>query len=74
MIDKVYKEYQLTCDCCGEILTDFSSFNSAVDYKADNGWKSVNTGGVWQDICPDCQEKNKPVIKTDKNRRKLVIE
>ena len=47
----------LTCDICGEEAEKtFTDFYKAVDYKKENGWKSQKHNGVWEDICPECQE------------------
>jgi len=51
----------LQCNTCATFI-DFSSFKKAVAFKAkqkliQNGWRSYNTGGVWQDSCPDCVKK-----------------
>jgi len=34
----------------------FSTFDEAVDYKVDEGWKSQRRGSEWEDVCPECQE------------------
>lgn len=47
--------YELICDICGEDF-DFETFDDAVNYKRENGWKSEKYKGEWQDICPECQE------------------
>jgi len=47
--------YTLTCDICGEEKT-FDTFDKAVDYKIDEGWKSQKYKGEWEDVCPECQE------------------
>ena len=47
--------YTLTCDICGEEKT-FDTFDKAVDYKIDEGWKSQKHKGEWEDVCPECQE------------------
>jgi hypothetical protein len=57
MIDKAYGSYFLTCDICLNSAEEkFDSFDEAVKYKKDNGWKSQKKYGEWQDVCPDCQE------------------
>ena len=59
----IYKEfggcYCLTCDVCGEEADKlFDEFNDAVEWKKnrDNGWRSVNIEGEWQEHCPECVE------------------
>jgi hypothetical protein len=53
--------FDLTCDNCefcpNEEEGEFSEFNDAVEYKKDNGWKSVKNvfSDTWSDLCPDCQ-------------------
>ena len=46
----------LVCDVCGHEIKYFDTFQEAVDYKKENGWKSVRDGNEWQDVCPDCRE------------------
>lgn len=48
--------YVLVCDFCGDEAGDFEDFYAAVDNKGDYGYRSVNHGGIWSDVCPDCQE------------------
>ena len=58
MIDKSCGFYCLFCDICDEEADDsFYEFHDAVEYKKQNGWKSMKINGQWQDICPDCQQK-----------------
>lgn len=41
MIDKISGVFVLVCDVCGEAAEEvFSTFDEAVDYKVDEGWKS----------------------------------
>lgn len=56
-IQRDYKVYILICDICGdEAPEDFSEFDDAVEYKKEEGWKSQNYRGEWEDVCPECQE------------------
>ena len=32
----------------------FETFDEAVDYKVDEGWKSQRRDSEWEDVCPDC--------------------
>lgn len=48
--------YALICDRCDRKVKGFDSFYDAVDYKAENGWKSRKEDGEWYDICPSCRE------------------
>ena len=51
--------YVLACDECGEEI-DFSFFRQAVEYKRQNGWRSIkDSHGEWQDLCPDCAKRLK---------------
>ena len=57
MIDKYHGNYRLICDICEEQADkEFDSFDDAVDYKRNNGWKSQKKYGEWQDVCPECQD------------------
>lgn len=56
MIDQAYGLYTLICDICDHEAKPFFSFQDAVDYKKDNGWRSKKFNGEWHDICPECQE------------------
>jgi len=49
-------QVELACDICGYAVTSFDSFQEAVDYKKEDGWKSQKHKGEWEDICPECQE------------------
>lgn len=49
-------QVELACDICGYTVTSFDSFQEAVDYKKEDGWKSQKHKGEWEDICPECQE------------------
>ena len=40
----------LPCDICGHCVSGFDDFNEAVDYKKENGWKSIDG----KDMCPEC--------------------
>ena len=55
MIDKIKGRYHLICDICGEAAEEvFNTFDEAVDYKVDEGWKSQRRGSEWEDVCPNC--------------------
>ncbi len=47
-------KFKLICDFCDETKAEFTDFYDAVDYKKENGWKSVEEFGNWFDKCPDC--------------------
>ena len=34
---------------------DCFTFDKAVEFKEDEGWKSQKRKGQWEDVCPDCQ-------------------
>lgn len=61
MIEKDLGFYALICDICGnEADEPFDEFMDAVDWKkdSDNGWTSrKDKKGNWEDVCPDCQNK-----------------
>lgn len=56
MIQTVYgRGVVLICDCCDREVKYFDKFQDAVDYKKENGWKSVkDDSGTWHDVCPYC--------------------
>ena len=56
-IEKFGELYTPTCDICGEELPAGFSFYDAVEVKKDAGWKSQKHKGEWEDVCPECQEK-----------------
>lgn len=49
-------KYSLVCDECGHEVKYFNTFEEAVDYKRENGWKSKKEDGEWATRCPDCQQ------------------
>ena len=57
--DFVEPSYTLICDYCGKVVPRFANFMDAVNYKKDNGWKSINTLGEWTDMCLECRKNNK---------------
>jgi hypothetical protein len=55
MIERSGDEFELICDCCEDSVDGFEEFGEAVQYKKDNGWKSVKgASGIWYELCPDC--------------------
>lgn len=56
MIIKGVIGYDLICDICGLVEYGHEDFDSAVEFKKENGWKSIKYQGEWEDICPECQE------------------
>lgn len=47
--------FYLSCDVCGDIAEPaFETFDEAVDYKVDEGWKSQRRDSEWEDVCSDC--------------------
>ena len=56
MIEREWDGFTLTCDICGHEIKPFDSFQEAVQYKKDEGWRSQKRDGEWEDICPDCQD------------------
>lgn len=50
--------YYIICDRCdAESTTAFETFDEAAKGKARAGFKSVRTGGVWEDQCERCRER-----------------
>ena len=56
IIKTLYNGYELNCDICGHSVACMDSFDEAVGYKKENGWKSEKHKGEWEDVCPECQE------------------
>jgi len=56
-------DFRLVCDWCEDELDEiFNTFQEAVAYKKEYGWRSVKDKyGEWYDLCPVC---NKPEIIT----------
>ncbi len=55
--------YDIECDFCGEVewLDSGEDFRLAVSLAKEAGWKSrKDVGGNWENICPECVEKEKP--------------
>ena len=50
--------YVLVCDECGREVKYFNTFDEAVEYKRDNGWKSKKDDGEWVTLCPNCQQED----------------
>jgi hypothetical protein len=51
----------LVCDVCGREVEGFESFDDALDYKNNEGWKSergeqLDLQDGYIDICPHCQK------------------
>ena len=60
MIEKTHGAYHLFCDICEEEAEyGFGTFEEAIDYKIEQGWRTQRDffeSNVWIDICPNCQE------------------
>lgn len=54
MIRRCNNGYELICENCGFSVTGFDTFQEAVDYKKENGWRSHKVDDGWEDVCPDC--------------------
>ena len=39
-------KYALICDECGREVKYFNTFDEAVEYKKENGWKKKIAGGI----------------------------
>lgn len=55
MIDKIYDNYILVCDGCGETET-FDNFEDALSYAKNNDWLIKKNGTDWFNYCKDCKE------------------
>lgn len=55
MISKEYDKYTLECDCCGRYISNFDTFEDALYYAKEMGWKRKLEKGEWINICEDCQ-------------------
>ena len=55
MIEQRGDRFVLICTECGYEVKYFDSFDEAVDYKKENGWKSKKVEGEWVTLCPNCQ-------------------
>ena len=56
-IQKEYGYEILTCDICIEPKEHaFDTWDEAIDYKKEKGWKAKKNDNEWLDICPDCQK------------------
>ncbi len=58
MISKMYGEFLIICDVCGENddWKAFPTFQDAVDSAQDGGWRVIKQAGEWANICPGCTE------------------
>jgi hypothetical protein len=59
VISREYGEFTLVCDICGEEIGGFSTFDEALDYKINEGWKSkrgeqLDLQDGYIDVCPNC--------------------
>jgi hypothetical protein len=56
--------YTLSCDApgCDTEVDDLETFMEGVQYKKDNGWRSIKgQSGCWHEICPACKTDNEIV-------------
>ena len=55
MIEQEYGKFSLVCSICNTTyIPGFETFQDAVDYAKENGWKIEKENGQWEDICPEC--------------------
>jgi len=61
--------YSLVCDYCeDEVEEDFEEFLDVVNYKRENGWKSIKgKSGEWSEICPTCAD-DPDIVRKMKNK------
>lgn len=62
MIAMEYGKFTLICDVCGEEVQGFDTFDDALDYKTEEGWRSkqgeqLDLKEGWVDVCPSCLKK-----------------
>jgi hypothetical protein len=51
-----YGKYTLYCNICeSEVDETFGSFDDAVTWANEEGWKRRKVGNEWENICPECQ-------------------
>jgi hypothetical protein len=57
MIQKMYKEYILSCDFCGKQAEETSStFQGALDIRESLEWHvRKNVNGEWEVACDECK-------------------
>ncbi len=58
MISKIYGEYVLVCDVCGERedWRAYPTYQDAVDKAQEGGWRMIRQAGEWGNVCPECTE------------------
>ena len=55
MIEQIYGELYVTCDCCGRELDGiFDDFDEALTSMKANGWKYRKIDDDWYHYCPEC--------------------
>lgn len=55
MIERLYGDYYVSCDCCGrELDGTFFDFDDTKDSMKANGWKFHKIGDEWYHYCPEC--------------------
>lgn len=56
MIDQQHGKFLLVCDICGEDYAEYDSWQKAVEFKHEFGFKSRfdKEDKHWLDICPKC--------------------
>ena len=55
MITEEYGQFQIECDECGKYVPGFDTFEDALDYAKENGWKIKKVNGEWWNDCQDCE-------------------
>lgn len=55
MIDREHGMQVLSCDGSSDTEIHFETFQDALDFHKENGWKAVLCGGgIWRNFCPVC--------------------
>ncbi|WP_027309311.1 hypothetical protein [Caloramator sp. ALD01] len=55
MIEKIKGKHYLICDVCGDDY-EFDSYDKAVKFKRESGWKSIKHSDGWETICEECRK------------------
>lgn len=53
---KARPEYRFICDKCGAHSPTGKTYDEAEQLRKEAGWERRKRGGIWEDICPDCQK------------------
>lgn len=68
MITKIHGVYHGICDICDESTNPQSTWQDAKDEMQIHGWKRTHIMGEYNDICRECDDKNRDYHMTSKAR------